>query len=197
MAIIISMTTAALIREKRKLRGLTISELASRIGTSESMLKKYECGVCPIPADVANRAAEVLKTPIIRKQYAFENNIGMVTTPVLDGIDDHPITVLSKMEQELAEFLEVVRNGRQALINKPDASQLNPEDKQTIESLMAEGIDVYTAFEVLMMVLGESFQQDIQSAGKRHAEKCRQRGYIQSGQRGGKVINLYSEPTMA
>jgi len=193
---VVAMTTAKLIRKKRELRGFSVSALAAKIGVSESMLKKYECETCPIPADVANRAAETLKAPVIQKQYSYEHDIGIVPTPVMNNIDDHPVVVLSKMETELAEFLEAVRNGKQALINKQSGSELNPKDRQTIDSLMSEGIDVYTAFEVLAMVLGENYQQDVKGAGKRHEEKCRQRGYIKSGQQG-KVIDLYPEPTLA
>ena len=193
---VVAMTTAKLIRKKRELRGFSVSALAAKIGVSESMLKKYECETCPIPADVANRAAETLKAPVIQKQYAYEHDLGVISTPVLNNIDDHPVVVLSKMEQELAEFLEVVREGKDTLLNKRDASQLSPKDKQTIDSLMAEGIDVYTAFEVLAMVLGENYQADVKGAGKQHTEKCRQRGYIKSGQQSGKVL-AFREPTMA
>lgn len=193
---IVAMTTAKLIRKKRELRGFSVPALAARIGVSESMLKKYECGTCPIPADVANRAAETLKAPVIQKQYAYEHELGLISTPVMDNIDDHPVVVLSKMETELAEFLEVVRTSQQTLINKRDGGELSPKDKQTIDNLMTEGIDVYTAFEVLMMVLGENYQQDVKGAGKRHEEKCRERGYINSGQQSGKVL-AFREPTMA
>lgn len=188
---VVAMTTAKLIRKKREARGYSVSALSSRIGVSESMLKKYECQVCPIPADVANRAAEILKAPVIRKQYAYEHNLGVISTPVMDNIDEHPVVVLTVMERELAEFLDAVREGRQVLLNKQGGHELSQQDRQTINSLLAEGIDVYTAFEVLAMVLTENFDHDIKGEQKRHEDKCRQRGYIGRENRASKVVSLF------
>lgn len=195
----VATTTGQLLKRYRLRNGLSQRELGIRIGASESMVKKYENGETPIPVDLVDKAATMLKAPALRKQWQWENGAGVITTPVLDGIDDHPVVVLTVIEQEIAEFLEVVRAGRAALVNKQTEAELSPEDKQRVEALLAEGIDVYAAVEVLAMVLGSCFGQDLGAQEKRFETKCRRRGYVRDGQSDGKVVELYpkAHPTFA
>lgn len=196
---VIETSVGQAIHDNRIRQRLSVDQLAGRINISASMLKKYECGACSVPQDVANRIADVLKAPAIKKRLTWERKTNVITTPVLDGIDDHPVVVLTVIEQEIAEFLEAVRAGRAVLVNKQSEAELSPEDKQRVEALLTEGIDVYAAVEVLAMVLGSCFGQDLGAQEKRFEVKCRRKGYVRDGQSDGKVVELYpkAQPTFA
>lgn len=197
---VVTTTVGRFIQLNRIKRQLSVEQLAGRVGVSASMLKKYECGACQIPLDVVNRAADVLHAPSIKKRYSWEHDTGVINVPILDGIDEHPIVVLTAVEQELAEFLAIVRESRDSLVNKRSERELSPEDRRKVESLLAEGIDVYAAIEVLAMVLSDVFSGDIHTEEKRYEAKCRKRGYVTDGQAAnGNVVPLFAEsqPTYA
>lgn len=54
------------IAQIRKEKGLTQTQLASAIGTSQTMIQKYECGVCKASKDTLKKLASALEVDVSR-----------------------------------------------------------------------------------------------------------------------------------
>lgn len=187
----IDLSLGGLLKRYRKEGGFTQQMLACLICSSESMVKKYESNEVQMPADLVVRAADILHAPVLKLRYCYDLRLGVVNTPVLDSIDDHPMTVLSVLETEAAEFAEDVRDAQHRLANKRGLEDLSDEDAHRLDHLTDELEDMVGGLMVLAVVLCKQFGRDLGAADKRYSAKCHTRGYI-GGRRAAALIPLRS-----
>lgn len=196
---LVTMAVPKLIQSYRNRNRMSVPELATRIGVSPSMLKKYEAGACPVPQDVVVSASRALKAPLIKKVYCHEHGLAVVDTPILNHIDTHPVVVTAKLDEETCEFQEDLKRCRETLINKRGPEDLSAQDREFIGHTLAEYLDVCTGGEIWVLEVCDLYDFDLESEVQKHTDKCRRKGHIQRAQEPENVVPLFAEsqPTYA
>ena len=94
------------VRQIRKRRGLSQTELASSLGVHQSLVSEYELGTVRIPATVLAAFGQILKTPL-------EQLVGL-KTPKGDAFEDR------RFSRRLEKIDKLPRRKKQALLQTID-----------------------------------------------------------------------------
>ena len=89
------------IKELRKERGITIYEMATKLGISRNTLTNWERGEKePHTVEVLEEMAEILKVPL-KNLLAGEKESGIENNPVIKNLNDR----VTRLEQILTRYL--------------------------------------------------------------------------------------------
>lgn len=169
------MCLAQILKEFRSKAGLSQGEMGRFGGVSQPSYARYEARQAPIPQDVVYRIAEQLNFPRLILEYNNENRIGLFNTPFLDKVDDHYFVVASRMEKELSEAVEAVKQIKELLINKTELSNEELEQLYTFEYQIA---DVVTCTNMHWVTLTKYFPQfRVKTLELRHARRLKTKKY--------------------
>lgn len=170
------MTFGSVMKEERKRRGLSRREAAAAMHIAESTLRAYESGRRQVPDDVACCAIRVLRSPRLQAQRCYECPANLMTPPWLDQVDCHPQVVRDKVLEELEEALTAVRD--LALVNKRGPEDLTREDRDKLQRVIEEMLDLYPALMMWFAVLETDFGYDHEALAREMYRKLRNRGYV-------------------
>lgn len=174
------MCFATMVRVAREERNVSQEEIAKRCGVSQSVWSMYEKKKRPFPGDIAHKTARILKSPRLLAEYVFENETEYFKVPVLNKVDDHLMTILNCMEEELHEAIDAVKRNKQLLKNKNRDEQLTIADWDKVIENEMQIIDVMPAIRLYHIKMEELFNKyKISELEQSHIQKMQSRGYYE------------------
>lgn len=162
--------------KQRKYVGMSQSELARRIGVTQSTISDYESGR-DVPSENAFRITRVLESDRLLAEYSFEYKTGFFNVPVLNRVDDHSIVGMGVLIEEAAELISSIERLRKLVVNKRDRREFTKEEWQTLLVHEEQIIDIMPAIQMHLIKMSEVFGLDLQDLERRLELKMSMKGY--------------------
>ncbi|WP_409177459.1 XRE family transcriptional regulator [Brevibacillus fortis] len=138
--------------------GMTQLAFGFEANVSREAVSSYTTGRAVTPPDIKSKSVLITDNPYLAMAAAQESTAG--TSPgILDGdrIEVNRHTVLDRTEHEMNELLKIIREAEESLISAPPRS-LTTQEKQAIETLIQETLDVVTASTNLAAILCREYK---------------------------------------
>lgn len=164
------------IREERLYYGLTQKQLGEIACASESLVCSIENGTRRPQKDFIQRVVTGINSVKLAVYNCFHCEAGMFNPPYMDRVDDHPVSVQRKLEEELEEALMAVRSI--SLLNKKAPEDLTEADRRQMDHVSEQLWDALAAIMMFAAVLSRTYLYDLRRAGVRAYQKYRSRGYV-------------------
>lgn len=175
------MCFATMVREVREEYNISQGEIARMCGVSQAVWSMYEMKKRPFPGDIAHRAAKILKNPRLLAEYVYENETEYFKVPVLNNVDDHLMTILNCIEEELEEAIAAVKRNKQLLKNKSKDEQFTESEWDKIIENEMQIVDVMPAIRLYHVRMEEMFSKyNLKDLEKRHIDKMKSKGFYKS-----------------
>jgi transcriptional regulator with XRE-family HTH domain len=162
--------------KQRKHVGMSQSELARRIGVTQSTISDYESGR-DVPSENAFRMTRVLESDRLLAEYSFEYKTGFFNVPVLNRVDDHSIVGMGVLIEEAAELISSIERMRKLVVNKRDRREFTKEEWQKLLVHEEQIIDIMPAIQMHLIKMSEVFGLDLQDLERRLELKMSMKGY--------------------
>ena len=167
------MDTATVLSNELKRLNLTHEEVARLTNYSRQSVTAW-CMGRPIPPEARRELAKL--SPRLALELAAMAPSNLFISGWLDGdVDLSILGVVAKLAEELEEAADLLRMVR--LVNKRRPEQLCDTDKQHLEALEQELLDLMTGIPVVLIKLSESYDRDLHAAIRKHRTKLIQRKY--------------------
>jgi transcriptional regulator with XRE-family HTH domain len=171
----------------RKQIGMTISEAAFQTHIGERTLANYESGQRIPPPDVVLAMSKVYNQPELTQCYC-RNYCAIGATysyDNLNGVDMHPLAVLDKMEEELLEAVQAVKECRRLFLNKRSQEDFSDAEWGEVIENSLEFLDAQHVIDVFKVVIERYTPENTFVAGltARHNDKCKVKGYARKEER--------------
>lgn len=170
-------TRAPEIREARAQYGWTQENVASDIHMTRQMIQMVEAGKRRLTESDAAKLARVLNDGQFCMGLARRITGGM-SAPYLNGIDDHRMSCLMKLVEELQEVIDIVAREMPLFIRAQSADDLCPGEMERIERMMIETIEGVTAAENTLARLSKTYDVSLAELWDRHQAKLVEKGYL-------------------
>lgn len=124
--------------------GYTQLTFGMEVHASREAISAYKTGRTITPPDIKSKSVVLTDNPWLAIAAAHESTAG--TSPVIldgDNVELNRHTVVAKTVEEVEELLEAIKRVQPLLIRPP--SSLKPNEKQQIEHLVQETLDVVTS----------------------------------------------------
>lgn len=172
------MCFATMVREVREEYSISQGEIARMCGVSQAVWSMYEMKKRPFPGDIAHRAAKILNNPRLLAEYVYENETEYFKVPVLNNVDDHLMTILNCIEEELEEAIDAVKRNKQLLKNKSKDEQFTESEWNKIIENEMQIVDVMPAIRLYHVRMEEMFgRYNLKELEKRHINKMKSKGF--------------------
>ncbi|QRG68563.1 XRE family transcriptional regulator [Brevibacillus choshinensis] len=138
--------------------GITQLSFSFDAHVSPESVSAYKNGRAVAPPDVKSKSILITDNPFLAMAAADESTAG--TSPgIMDGdrIEVNRHTVLDRTEHEMLELLKVIQRAEERIISAPPRS-LTPQERQEIETLIQETLDVVTASTNLAAILCREYK---------------------------------------
>ncbi|MED4749912.1 XRE family transcriptional regulator [Brevibacillus choshinensis] len=138
--------------------GVTQLAFSFETNVSREAVSSYTTGRTVAPPDIKSKSILLTDNPFLAMAAAQESTAG--TSPgILDGdrIEVNRHTVLDRTEHEMKELLKVIERAEERIICAPPRS-LTPQERQEIEMLIQETLDVVTASTNLAAILCREYK---------------------------------------
>jgi hypothetical protein len=167
-----------LLKAARENARLGIAPAIIRLCVSDRTLKRYEAKD-EAPESIILTMAEEYNCPELPFIIRAHSPIGRDLEPMwLDGIDRSPGTMVLKTEEELTEILDKRMAFNKAHMNKTNAKQFSPQDRDHVDDFMLELIDLFNLVRSYMVWYAKVFGlKAIKGLIRRYNMKCFDHGY--------------------
>ncbi|MGF9822648.1 XRE family transcriptional regulator [Brevibacillus agri] len=138
--------------------GMTQLSFSFEAHVSPESVSAYKNGRATAPPDIKSKSILLTDNPYLAMAAAHESTAG--TSPgILDGdrIEVNRHTILDRTEHEVQELLKVIQEAEKRVISAPPRS-LSPQERQEIETLIQETLDVVTASTNLAAILCREYK---------------------------------------
>lgn len=163
------------LRAAREDLGLTQAAVGRMGLIGDKMVSAVETDRKQPAADVVRRIAKKVDHPRLYMAAAAEQTGGVFVGDWLDGVDLHRTAVALKGEEELSELKVAYERTKSILVKDP--STLTSEDKEAIQELIQQTIDVQVWAQHKVSVLCMAYGLSIGSQYDEHKQKLTSRGY--------------------
>ena len=161
---------------QRKNNGMSQTELARRIGVTQSTISDYESGR-DVPSDNAFRITRVLESDRLLAEYCFEYKTGFFNAPVLNNVDDNNIVGMGILIEEASELISNIVKLRKLVVNKRSRRQLTKAEWQQVMEHEEQIIDIFPAIQMHLIEMSEVFGLDLRELEHRLELKMKMKGY--------------------
>ncbi len=164
--------SGSVLRQAREEAGLSLRETGHRLNASASAICRWERGKRRLSPDVVDAAAEALPGGVmIRLQACAGCRVGFFRLPVLQGVDKHPVAVVSKLAEELEEVARAAREIERMLLHRDD-------DRDRLEAALEQVMDLLPAAAVSLVAVTEATAATLPGIRQRWESKVAARGYL-------------------
>jgi transcriptional regulator with XRE-family HTH domain len=161
---------------QRKNNGMSQTELAKRIGITQSTISDYESGR-DVPSDNAFRITRVLESDRLLAEYCFEYKTGFFNAPVLNNVDDNSIVGMGILIEEASELISNIEKLRKLVVNKRSRRQLTKAEWQQVMEHEEQIVDIFPAIQMHLIEMSEVFGLDLRELEHRLELKMKMKGY--------------------
>lgn len=161
---------------QRKKVGMSQTELARRIGVTQSTISDYESGR-DVPVDNAFRMARVLESDRLLAEFCYEYKTGFFNVPVLNKVDDHSVVGMGVLIEEAAELISSIEKLRKLVVNKRDRREFTKDEWEQLLQHEMQIIDIMPAIQMHLIEMSEMFDLDLQNLEHRLELKMSMKGY--------------------
>ncbi len=161
---------------QRKTVGMSQTELARRIGVTQSTISDYECGK-DVPPDNAFRMTRVLESDRLLAEFCWEYKTGFFNVPVLNKVDDHSIVGMGVLIEEAAELISNIERLRKLVLNKNDRRQFTKDEWKQLLEYEEQIVDIMPAIQMHLIKMSEIFGLDLREMERRLELKMSMKGY--------------------
>jgi transcriptional regulator with XRE-family HTH domain len=173
------MCVATVLKETRKQRGLSQTELGRILGYSKSAVSGMERREIDIPDVVIKKAVKKLQSwrlPIERCQECDSN---IFTAPYMDGANDNPIAVLAKLREEMVEGIEAIdKLLTMGITNKTSRDDLTEQEFERMMDELEQIYDVSPGVQFTMIRFAETFEVLLDRIRLRNEKKLHGNGAL-------------------
>lgn len=174
-------TRAPEIREARAQYGWTQENVASDIHMTRQMIQMVEKGTRRLTEQDTARLSRALDGQFA---MAIARRItGGMSAPYLNGIDEHRLSCICKLVEELQEVIDIVAREMPLFIRAQSASDLCSREVERIEAMMIETIEGITAAENTLARLSRTYDISLADLWDRHQEYLIEKGYLKEKDR--------------
>lgn len=175
------MCFATMVREVREEYNISQEEIARKCGVSQAVWSMYEMKKRPFPGDIAHRTAKILNNPRLLAEYVYENETEYFKVPILNNVDDHLMTILNCIEEELEEAITAVKRNKHLLKNKIKDEQFTEEEWDKIIENEMQIVDIMPAIRLYHVRMEEIFSRyNLKELEKRHIRKMMSKGFYKT-----------------
>lgn len=181
------MCFATLIKEEIKNKEIPQEQLGQVVGVSQTMVSKYLNKKQRIPEDVATGFIQYLNNPKLLAEFSEEYGQTFFSVPVLDLVDEHPMTIMEVLIEEASEMIRAVQKMKKLLKNKKVKDELKEEEFKELFDLEMQVVDMYPALQhhlISMAPYGITITDLEQRTRKKMIDKGYKSGYRKSAQVG-------------
>lgn len=166
---------ADMFRRERIAQGMTQTDLAQVARVSRTTIAAYESGERKIPDDVLGRVIHHLGSVELQSQKCWECEVNIFMLPLLDQVDRHPMTIRSKLIEEMQEAITALE--RMNLVNKLSAESLSEYEKVQLNETLMQILDVIPAIQLFVNATAKYFQIKPGTLKNNMYAKYRAKGY--------------------
>ncbi|SHK45938.1 helix-turn-helix domain-containing protein [Tepidibacter formicigenes] len=157
----------------RKSVNMSREVAAERLNISTRSLSSYENGETFPPAHVVIKMAKLYKMPVLTQLYCKECAIGkFYGYEVLNNINTDPVTVTIKLEEEMTEANEVLKDLFKVLVNKNTRNDFSDKEHKELLRAYHELLDLEHTIEILKTSLEGKGWIDNSEEIQKHNKKC-------------------------
>ncbi len=170
-------TFGCLIKSAREQKGLSQTELARRINSNQGTISDWEHGKT-VPAEMIASLAKAVEEPEILHAYAFHMGLLMINIPFMNNVDNHPITVLTTLRQEMMEAIESIEILTKCFRNKRNRKAFDEYEWEHVLKHVKRIAKLMPGLAVYFTNMAKQFDMDLQALGVDLTKKYRRKNYI-------------------
>lgn len=103
---------------------------------------------------------------------------GGLSAPYLNGIDNHRMSCVMKLVEELQEAIDIIAQNMRLLIRAQSANDLHSGEREQIEAMMLEVAEAITASENTLARLSKTYDISLADLWDLHEAKLVEKGYL-------------------
>lgn len=153
------------------------SDVAVRVGTTQSNISKYELGLSPIPDDIAKRLIDLYGSARLKVAYETEKQSSIINIPLLNNVDEHPLVVLDTLIQEARELIENALVLKNTIRNKKSRDDFTDSEWNVVVKCEEQIADLSPALKLHFVVMEEWFNIDLRQISLILQAKCKTKKY--------------------
>ena len=170
-------TTAPEVKEARARHEWTQENVADELFLTRQMIQMVEAGKRRLTEQDTSRLARVLNDGKFVMSLARRITGGM-TAPYLNNIDDHRMSCVMKLVEELNEAINIVSQNLHTLIRAKSAEDLGSDEKERLEEMMLEVVETVTAAENTLARLAKTYNISLADLWDKHEKELTEKGYL-------------------
>jgi transcriptional regulator with XRE-family HTH domain len=170
-------TTAPEVKEARAQYGWTQENVASDIHMTRQMIQMVEKGKRRLTEQDAAKLVRKLDDGQLKLALA-RRITGGLSPPYLNGIDNHRLACVMKLVEELQEAIDIIAQNMRLLIRAQSAKDLQPREREQIETMMLEVVEAITAAENTLARLSKTYDISLADLWDKHEAELIEKGYL-------------------
>ena len=165
------------LRAARENLGFSQSEVARRLGVSQSNYSKYETRDIRMPTDLVEKVVTLFNDPKLKIEYVSEMRLGIFNIPLLNNIDDNFTTVIDSLIEELNEARISAEAIKKITRNKKSKHDLTSDEQTLFFMHQIQIADVITALNFNFIKSCEVYDLDLKRLEKEAIMKYKNKKY--------------------